>query len=61
MYCNDRNLAQTQANFGVKVAMGKNVAVYGRLTLRPRAPRIIVISKTKGNDTIKSCARAFLL
>jgi hypothetical protein len=41
--------------------MGKNVAVYGHLTLRPRAPRIIVIGKIKGNDLIKSYALTFLL
>jgi hypothetical protein len=41
--------------------MGKNVTVYGHLTLRPRDPRIIVIGKIKGNDLIKRDARTFLL
>ena len=39
--------------------MGKNVAVYGRLTLRPRAPRIIVIGRIKRNDPMKRYARTF--
>jgi hypothetical protein len=41
--------------------MGKNVAVYGHLTLRPRALRIIVIGKIKRNDPMKSYARTVLL
>jgi hypothetical protein len=41
--------------------MGKNVAVYGRPTSRPRTPGIIVIGKIKGNNPFKSCARTILL
>jgi hypothetical protein len=44
----------------ILVGYSKNVAVYGRPTLRPYVPGIIVIDNIKGNDPIKSCIQTFL-
>jgi hypothetical protein len=55
MNCDDLISAENCANFGAKLAGGKNIAVHGHLTLRPHLPIIIVISGIEGNDPIKGC------